>query len=121
MERESIIFVCFKLGFKQREIVAILQSQFGINISERHLRRILCKLNLHRGEHFDIGDVATFVFSQLEKSGQQQGYRLMHLRCLLSALYVSIHNVRKPLLFEYDTIWSTEYDLEYEFVLEKVL
>ena len=121
LERESNIFVCFKLGFKQREIVAILQSQFGINISERHLRRILCKLNLHRGEHSDIVDVATFVSSQLEKSGQQQGYRLMHLRCLLSGLYVSIHNVRKPLLLEYDTIWSTEYDLEYEFVLKKVL
>ena len=51
MERDSIIFVCFKLGFKQREIVGILQSQFSINVSEHHLRRILCKLNLHRGEH----------------------------------------------------------------------
>ena len=70
MERGAIIFVCFKLGFKQREIVAILQSQFGINVSERHLRRILCKLNLHRGEHSDIVDVATFVSSQLESSGQ---------------------------------------------------
>ena len=50
MERDLIIFVCFKLGFKQREIVAILQSQFSINVSERHPRRILRKLNLHRGK-----------------------------------------------------------------------
>ena len=71
MERDAIIFVCFKLGFKQREIVAILQSQFGLNVSERHLRRILCKLNLHRGEHSDIVDVATFVSSQLDIPGQQ--------------------------------------------------
>ena len=70
MERDSIFFVCFKLGFKQREIVAILQSQFGLNISEHHLRWILCKLNLHRDENSDIVNVATFVSSQLEKSGQ---------------------------------------------------
>ena len=97
MERDAIIFVCFKLGFKQKEIDDILQSRFGINVSERHLRRILCKLNLHRGEHSDIIDVATFVSSQLESSGQQQGYRLMHLRCVLSGLSVSMHNVRKLL------------------------
>ena len=53
---------------RQREIVAILQSQFGINVSERHLRRILCKLNLPRAEHSDIVYVATFVSSQLETS-----------------------------------------------------
>ena len=57
MERDSIIFECFKLGFKQREIVANLQSQYRRNVSERHLRRILCKLNLHRGEYSDIVDV----------------------------------------------------------------
>ena len=71
MESESIIFVCFKLGFKQREIIAIFQFQFGINVSENHLRRILCKLNFHRGEHSDIVDVATFVSSQLDIPGQQ--------------------------------------------------
>ena len=65
MKRNSIIFVCFKLGFKQ-EIVAILQFQFGKNVSERHLRRILGKLNLHKGDHSDVVDVATFVSSQLE-------------------------------------------------------
>ena len=64
----SIIFVCFKLGFNQKEIDDILQSRFGINVSERHLRRIICKLNLPRGEHFDIVYVATFVSSQLETS-----------------------------------------------------
>ena len=73
MERDLIIFVCFKLGFKQREINAILQSQFGINVSERHLRRILCLLNLHSGEHSDIVDVATFVSCQFVTPGKQQG------------------------------------------------
>ena len=75
MERDLRIFVCFKLGFKQREINAILQSQFGINVSERHLRRILCLhvLILHRGEHSDIVDVATFVSCQFVTPGKQQG------------------------------------------------
>lgn len=97
MERGEIIAWCFHLGLKQREIVAVLKSQFDMNISERHLRRILCKLKLWRSGHSDMIDVATFVSDQLDTSGQQHGYRLMHLRCSLSGLSVSMHNVRKLL------------------------
>jgi hypothetical protein len=75
--KDDIIALCFEMGFKQREIVAVLKSQFDLNISERHLKRILCKLNLWRSGHSDVIDVAEFVSKQLDTSGQQHGYRLM--------------------------------------------
>jgi hypothetical protein len=50
--------------------------------------------NLRRNGHSDVIDVAEFVSKQLDTPGQQHGYRLMHLRCSLSGLSVSMHNVR---------------------------
>ena len=97
MERDDVVRICHSIGLKQREIVSVLSTQFGYVISLRHLRRILRKLNLRRGNISSIVDVAEFISEILNTSGQQQGYRLMHLRCTLSGLSVGMHNVRQLL------------------------
>ena len=97
MERDEIIRLCHCFGFKQREIVEILSSQFGYTISMRHLRRILQQLGLQRRGPSDIVDVASFLSDSLNSSAQQHGYRVMHLRCMLNGYKISMHNVRKLL------------------------
>ncbi len=94
MERDEIIRLCHRFGFKQREIVAVLSSQFGLVISVRQLRRILRQLNLQRRNRSDILEVASFIAWCLNSSAQQHGYRIMHLRCTLAGLSVAMHDVR---------------------------
>lgn len=96
-ERDEIIRFCHHFGLKQREIVDVLSSQFGLEISMRQLRRILHRLGLQRRGESDIVDVASFVSDSLNTSAQQHGYRLMHLRCTLNGYKISMHNVRKLL------------------------
>ena len=95
MDRDNVIFICHEIGFKQWEIVNILRDQYDIRISERHLRRILQKHNLYRRKNLsDIESVSNFIAENLEKSGQQLGYRSMHLRCTLAGFRVSMESVR---------------------------
>ncbi|KAJ8305087.1 hypothetical protein KUTeg_017365 [Tegillarca granosa] len=64
-------------------------------ISERHLRRILNSLGLFRRRNKSyIIKVASFISRQLDLSGRQYGYRLMHLKCMLSGFVISRENVR---------------------------
>ena len=94
MDRDSIISICHHFGFKQWEILDVFHDH-GIKLSERHLRRILKILNLYRRKNVsEIEDVANFIARNLEGSGQQLGYRSMHLRCTLAGYEVSMENVR---------------------------
>ncbi|ELT98289.1 hypothetical protein CAPTEDRAFT_192889 [Capitella teleta] len=61
---------------RDRDILRCL-AQHGCILSDRHLRRILAKKKLGRKKSSDIDDVASFVNTELEGSGQQHGYRFM--------------------------------------------
>ena len=97
MERDDIVSVCFCLGLKQTEIVSVLNDS-GNGLSLRQLRRVLRKLNLYRRRRSNIVTVAKFVNSLMDSSSQYQGYRFVHLKCILSGILVSRETVRNLLL-----------------------
>ncbi|KAL5013785.1 hypothetical protein ScPMuIL_008055 [Solemya velum] len=83
------------LGLQQKEVLVLLEQIHGIDISERHFRRILNALGLTRRKNpSDIIEVATFVNGLLDFSGQKLGYRSMHLKCLLSGYSISREKIR---------------------------
>jgi len=94
MDMDQIICICHNLGLKQREILHILVAQYDFSLSIRQLRRILRRNKLYRRKcTSDIVSVADFVAHHLNLSGQQHGYRFMHLKCILAGFSVSMENV----------------------------
>ncbi len=95
MDRDGFISLYHDLGFSQREILLFLAQNHGCVISQRHLRRILKAKGLHRSsKRSDIVNVATYVSRQLDLSGRQHGYRMMHLKCQLAGYTISREDVR---------------------------
>lgn len=102
MERDEYIELYFRLGYSQKEILACLACNDGIVISQRHLRRILRKLDLKRRiDLSDILEVAAFIEEQLQGSGQLYGYRWMHFKCIQEG-YVVTQNIVRALLLLLD-------------------
>lgn len=92
---ESTVKDLFKLGLGQEEICAVLLTRFHYNLSVRHLRRILARLQLYRRKDFtNLNEVVEFLQRQIERSGQLHGYRFMHLKCITHGLVVSRETVR---------------------------
>ena len=82
------------LGMSQSNILHSL-AQYGVIISQRHLRRILKNLNLYRRRFYsDIGDIVLFIAKQLQHSGQLHGYRWMFQKCEANGLKVRKEDVR---------------------------
>ena len=72
----------------------VLAKYHGHFISVRHLRRLLKDMHLYRRKYFsDKFDVAVYVFSQLQESGRQHGYRWMHLKCRKAGYVVSRQDI----------------------------
>ena len=92
--RDTLIKFYFDLGMLYKDITSTLALRHNILISERHLKRELRTLNLFRRSYSNLGDVADFVTSQLLRSGQLHGYRVMHAKCLQNGLRVRKEDVR---------------------------
>lgn len=68
----------FLQGYQGLEIVALLRFCHNINVSLRHLKRLLRQLNLRRRrQESPIEDIAQIILRELEGSGRNIGYRLM--------------------------------------------
>lgn len=94
-DRDSLISAYYHIGFRQHEIVTALDLQHGFQMTQRHLRRILRRLNLYRKEHkSDVEAVAEFITKQISGSGKQNGYRIMHQKCIMAGYVVSRETVR---------------------------
>lgn len=66
-----------------------------MNLSLRHLKRILCSLDLGRRRSFsNLTEVVAFVSNELAHSGMLHGYRWMHEKCLGAGLNVRREHVR---------------------------
>ena len=74
---ECLAELYFHLGLKYREIVSLLALKHDVQISERHLKRILKWLNLARKRYSNIGRVIAFIQTELQGSGRLHGYRMM--------------------------------------------
>ncbi|CAG2247008.1 unnamed protein product [Mytilus edulis] len=94
-ERDQLIFVYFHLGLNNKEILQILNEKHRIGISLCHLKRLLASFGLYRRKNYsDLLDVVMFIHEQVQESGQLNGYRWMHLKCLHSGLTVRKETVR---------------------------
>ncbi|KAJ8025185.1 hypothetical protein HOLleu_35319 [Holothuria leucospilota] len=77
--RGRVIISYFDLGLSYDEILSFLRDLHGIQISKRHLKRILGRLGLFRRKnHDDVVDVALRIEEEIESSGRLHGYRWMH-------------------------------------------
>ena len=94
MERNDLIKFFFNMGLSQKDILFAL-ADFGIILSQRHLRRVLKEMDLFRRKFYtDISEVVYFIDKQLKTSGKLHGYRWMHQKCELEGIKVRKEDVR---------------------------
>ena len=73
----------FHLGLSYKEILYALALNHRIVLSLRALKRRLCQQRLFQRKRFTaILDVADFISDKIDESGNMNGYRWMHLKCL---------------------------------------
>ncbi|XP_074656822.1 uncharacterized protein LOC141910031 isoform X2 [Tubulanus polymorphus] len=70
----------FADGYTNAEMRIAMLSNFGITISERHLKRQLNRLGLKRNNNYVLNDVTAAVEVELAGSGCCMGYRAMSQR-----------------------------------------
>ena len=87
--RNRLIREYFSHGLAYDEIIAILQEKHGIQLSLRHLKRLLRTYGLSRRIYSDIAEVKSFIKDQLQGSGRNFGYRWMHLKCIQAGYRVA--------------------------------
>ena len=97
-DRDNLIMTYFTRGYRYEEIRAVLTHKHEITISIRHLSREIARLNLHRyGHHSPLADVVNFISNEIDRSGQQHGYRFMYKKCLSAGLRVNRDTVMEAL------------------------
>lgn len=80
-DREILIVSYFELGFSYKEILAFLTMYHGIQVSLRHLKRILSFHKCYRRiNHSDIAEVVDVIERELIGSASDVGYRQIHQR-----------------------------------------
>ena len=92
-DRDSLISSYFQEGLSYSNIVTVLRESHGIQISLRHLHRILRSLTLRRRVYSDPRSIVDFVVNSVENSGRNHGYRIMRQRCVANGLSVRTHDV----------------------------
>ena len=84
----------FHMGLNYLEILGLLATNRRIVIGLRTLNRSLRRQNLFRWRGYtDIFDLALFINEQIRGSGNQHGYRWMHLKCQQAGLVTSRNTV----------------------------
>ena len=68
---DSFISDYLQEGLSYANIVTVLRERHGIQISIRHLHRVLRSLSLRRREYSDARSVVEFVVNSIEHSGRQ--------------------------------------------------
>ncbi|XP_070411871.1 uncharacterized protein [Nothobranchius furzeri] len=85
----------FDIGLTYKDIKFVLGCRHGVDISERHLKRILSARGLSRRESYcDIADLVEFISNELQYSGQLHGYRWMYAKCREHGLRAKKEDVR---------------------------
>ncbi|KAK0153303.1 hypothetical protein N1851_005037 [Merluccius polli] len=93
---DNLVKLYFRIGFNNKEILAILAQNHSVVISVRTLKRLCGKLCLfRRRNHTNLEEVAAFLQTELAGNGQMQGYRWLHLRAIHKGYVVSQNTVRQ--------------------------
>ena len=95
-DRDHLISIYFNLGFAYNEIVTFLKKCHGIQLSVRHLKRVLKSKGLRRRIHKShLEHVLNAVREELNGSGNSIGYRQMHRRMVIDhSLVIDRETVR---------------------------
>lgn len=92
---KALVVELFQCGLQNNEIVAVLHSEYSVNVSLKQVGKILRRSGLYRRKHYSsVNDVVNFIQQQVVLSAQRLGYRLMHLRCLQAGFVVQKEVVR---------------------------
>ena len=95
MEHAVIISNYYHMRLAYKDIQLMLSLHHGVDLSLRHLKRVLRALNLgRRSSYLNLTEVIKFVSDELEHSGMLHGYRWMYEKCLDSGLKVRREAVR---------------------------
>ena len=90
----------FLAGFSYTEILTFLGVCHGVNISKRHLNRLLRKLGLFRRHNkSSINSVLQFLRKSLNGSEKCVGYRWMHQLLRMNGCTVDRETIRHSLKF----------------------
>lgn len=95
-DRDHLISVYFNLGFCYKEICQFLEKCHGIQLSVRHLKRVLKLKKLRKRKNKSpLQHVLNAVREELSGSGNSIGYRQMHRRILIDhSLVIDRETVR---------------------------
>lgn len=95
MEISQICKFYFHLGLEYKHILGFLAEIHGICLSMRTLKRILKHQGLFRKKfNTDILEAAMFIQDKITSTGNQQGYRWMHLQCTQHGITITRDNVQ---------------------------
>ncbi|XP_070410032.1 uncharacterized protein [Nothobranchius furzeri] len=96
----ELIKFYFMLGLRHGEMLLLMSSLDGIEISMRTLRRNLKRMGLYRRKNdSDPLEVAAFLIDQLQGYGRLHGYKLHHLNCIQAGYVVTQSTVRHLLKY----------------------
>ena len=97
---DDLIKLYFSLGFSNKEILLILAQNHQIVIFLKTLKRNCRDLGLfRRKQHSNLDEVLAFVYQELQRNGQMQGYRWLHLRAMQLGFVVQQDTIRQIVKF----------------------
>ncbi|XP_035989950.1 uncharacterized protein LOC118561813 [Fundulus heteroclitus] len=95
MDVDELIALYFQFGLPYKDIAALLARRHSYVVSERHIKRILKSCGLFRRKGYtNLEYVVGFIQTQLQTTGQLNGYRWMFTKCLENGLKVKKEEVR---------------------------
>lgn len=93
MARIDLIKKYFFKGWTYATIQKALDVKHNITLCLRQIKNILRQHGLSRRSSYNVDEVISFIKRQLELSGQQHGYRFMHVLCKQNGFKISRDDV----------------------------
>ena len=98
LPKESLICSYFLAGFPYKDILQFLLTFHNIELTMRHLHRILRKQKLFRKNKIvSSREILNSVAEELKESGSSYGYRFIHQKCRMKDLSTNRELVRLAL------------------------
>ena len=96
--KESLICSYFLAGFPYKDILQFLLTYHNIELTMRHLHRILRKQKLFRKNKIVLSrEILNSVAEELKEPGSSYGYRFIHQKCRMKGLSTNRELVRLAL------------------------
>jgi len=94
--QKTLITQLFQNGYQYKEILEILRTKYGIEMSIRTLHRSMRSYGLKRNgvQHSSV-ELITNIESEIQESGENRGYRSIYQHLIEKGIQISQHTVRK--------------------------